>query len=172
MCIRDSYWTNVTLRPGETFSYDLGANVSGCPPPNLTNTVEAYWGCGSVCLSEPANATALILACGAAAPIEKTPLSFDVCGNHTITITIHNRGATMYGVAVNDSIPFGLEPIDVTPDGNVTATFTVSGGSPFTAVSNLTRGTPGSHTTILWNLTKLIVPGGADLTVSFKVHAN
>ncbi|RLG48635.1 MAG: hypothetical protein DRO06_01030, partial [Thermoproteota archaeon] len=166
------YWTNITLGPGESFSYDLGANVSHCPPPNLTNTVEAYWGCGSVCVSEPANATALILACGAAAPIEKTPLSFDVCGNHTITITIHNRGATMYGVAVNDTIPLGLEPMDVTPDGNVTATFTVSGGAPFTAVSNLTRGVPGSNTTIVWNLTNLVVPGGADLTVSFRVHAN
>ncbi|RLG37109.1 MAG: hypothetical protein DRO01_07475, partial [Thermoproteota archaeon] len=168
----DLYWTNLTLGPGESFTIDLSAKLVECPPPNATNVVEAYWGCGPAC-SDPVRAEATVLACGLPAPIEKGPLRFEVCGDQTIRITVHNSGATMYGVSFNETLPFGLEPIDVLPDGNVTANVSVSGGPSYAGVpSNFTQVHPGSDRIIVWTLKDVTVPMGADVVLSFRVHAN
>ncbi|MDK2463718.1 MAG: hypothetical protein QI223_02950 [Candidatus Korarchaeota archaeon] len=168
----DLTWTNISLDPGEVFTVDLRAKLVECPPPNATDTVAAYWGCGAAC-SEPVSAEAEVLACGLPSAIDKSPRSFEVCGNKTITITVHNNGATMYGISFNETLPFGLEPIDVLPDGKVSANISVSGGPSYANVpSNLTEVQVGSHRTIIWTLKDVAVPMGADVSLSFRVHAN
>ncbi len=168
----DLTWTGLSLDPGENFTVDLEARLVECPPPNATDAVSAYWGCGPAC-SDPATAEATVLACGLPSAIDKNPRSFDVCGNETITISVHNSGATMFGVAFNETLPLGLEPIDVLPDGNVSANVSVSGGPSHVDVpSNLTLSQAGSHRTIVWILRGVTVPTGADVHLSFRVHAN
>ncbi len=165
-------WTNITLGPGENFTFDLRAKLVKCPPPNATDNVTAYWGCGPAC-SDPVSAEAIVLACGLPSPIDKNPRRFEVCGNETITITVHNSGATMYGISFNETLPFGLEPIDILPDGNVSANISVSGGPSYTNVpSNFTEVQAGSHRTIIWTLEDVTVPMGADVYLRFRVHAN
>ncbi|RLG41561.1 MAG: hypothetical protein DRO05_03580, partial [Thermoproteota archaeon] len=167
-------WKNKVIPPGGSVSLVVCGNITVCPvPPNHPyDDAYANWGCDSYCnYSKPVHAHADVYMYGVPSPLDKSPTSFNVCGNSTIEILIKNVGATMFGVCINETLPFGLEPLDV-QGGNVLANVTLETTTYYNVPSNYTVASPGDYTRIVWNLTKLRVHQGETLTLRFRVHAN
>ncbi|MBC7222544.1 DUF11 domain-containing protein [Candidatus Bipolaricaulota bacterium] len=172
-------WVIEALGPGETAQLSLTARHVSCG--DLTNTVSAWWGCGSD--SDGSSAT-MDADCLTDIPVTKTitasrnptvslsinldPAKVPACGKSTLTLTIHNTStASSAAVDVQIRLPSGLSYVPGTTRIDCGGGF-VSAVDPVESGGYLYWYDPADQGS---NLCDVIPPGGS-VRLQFDVQAN